>query len=155
MYKQMKDGEYKAEDVFGYCGATGLSITKKYGSSFIGESHEEQTSDKAVGHLHVELHKGEFKHETNQVKELADERIIDPIINFEKWVNEMLSKNTASPAVSEKQEGPIQQSKTVDFKEQKEIRQKEEKPSNLQSKTDNSVWVKIVEMLREWLKVKK
>ena len=88
MYKQMKDGEYKKEDVLGYCGATGLSLTKKYGICYIGKSHEEQTSDKAAPHLHVELHKGKFEHDTNRNKLLADERIIDPVINFEKWVGE-------------------------------------------------------------------
>ena len=82
----MKDGKYKEGDILGYCGATGLSITPKYGSSFIGESHEEQISDKAVPHLHVELHIGEFKHDTNNNKALADIRIIDPISNFEKWI---------------------------------------------------------------------
>ena len=88
MYKQMKDGEYKKGDVLGYCGATGISITSKYNKSYIGASHKEQASDKAVPHLHIELHKGEFKHNTNKSKKLAGERIIDPVSTFEKWINE-------------------------------------------------------------------
>lgn len=93
-HKKMKDGKYKEGDILGYCGATGLSVTQKYGVSYIGESDEEQTSDKAAPHLHVELHIGEYKHDTNQIKELADKRIIDPVSNFEKWLNEKpLTKN--------------------------------------------------------------
>lgn len=86
MNKEMKAGKYKEGDVLGYCGATGLSSTSKYGISYIGPSDNEQNSDRAVGHLHVELHKGEFKHDTNKVKSLARERIIDPICTFESWL---------------------------------------------------------------------
>lgn len=88
MYKQMKDGEYKEGGILGHCGSTGLSVTQKYGIFYIGQSHEEQVSDKAAPHLHAELHIGEFRHDTNKVKVLADMRIIDPISNFEKWINE-------------------------------------------------------------------
>lgn len=93
MYKQMRDGEYKEGDILGYCGATGLSITQKYGESYIGESHEKQISNKAVGHLHAELHKGEFQHDTNKIKALADERIIDPVTTFENWIANELQDN--------------------------------------------------------------
>jgi len=87
MYKEMKAGEYKEGDILGYCGATGLSV--KNGRSFnIGPSHEDQTSDGAVPHLHAELHLGEFKHDTNRNKDLAKKRIIDPVTQFEKWVTE-------------------------------------------------------------------
>jgi len=88
MYKEMKEGDYKEGDILGYCGATGYSITQRNGASYIGPSHEEQTSDKAVPHLHVELHKGEFKHDTNKNKILADKRIIDPVNTFEEWIKE-------------------------------------------------------------------
>jgi len=89
MYKEMKKGQYKEGDILGYCGATGLSVTTKHGTSYIGPSHEEQTSDRAVGHLHVELHKGKFKNDTNNNKELAKQRIIDPASTFEKWLGEI------------------------------------------------------------------
>lgn len=93
-YKKMKDGSYKEGDILGYCGATGLSVTQKYGVSYIGESDEEQLSDRAAPHLHAELHIGEYKHDTNRIKALADIRIIDPVSNFEKWLNEKpLTKN--------------------------------------------------------------
>lgn len=55
-------------------------------------AHKEQTSDKAVGHLHVELHTGEFKHDTNKSKALAKQRIIDPVSTFEKWIKEKKSE---------------------------------------------------------------
>ena len=94
MHKKMRDGKYKESDILGYCGATGLSITQRYGKSYIGESNEEQISDRAVPHLHAELHIGEYKDDTNRIKLLADKRIIDPISNFEKWLSEKsLSKN--------------------------------------------------------------
>lgn len=87
MFDALKGGKYKEGEVLGYCGATGLSITG--GSQVnIGPSHEEQNSPKAVPHLHVELHIGEFKHDTNKIKHLADQRIIDPVSTFEKWVKE-------------------------------------------------------------------
>lgn len=90
MYKEMEGKRYKEGDVLGYCGATGLSITRKYGTSYIGPTHEEQASDRAVGHLHVELHKGEFKHDTNKIKSLAKLRIIDPVPTFEEWMKEKI-----------------------------------------------------------------
>ncbi|MFH0892466.1 MAG: hypothetical protein V1867_06840 [Candidatus Falkowbacteria bacterium] len=94
MFKEMKVGKYSEGDILGYCGATGFSTSQKYGDIYTGQSEEEQNSDKAVPHLHVELHKGEFKHDTNNVKALADLRIIDPIINFENWVNSKPTNNT-------------------------------------------------------------
>lgn len=92
MYKEMRSGDYKEGDILGYCGATGLSITAGV-SNYIGPSHEEQVSNNAVPHLHIELHKGEYKHDTNSAKLLADQRIIDPISNFEKWINKLSLKN--------------------------------------------------------------
>src|SRR3990167_6712264 len=88
MYKELKAGKYKEGETLGYCGGTGLAVTSKYGTSYIGESHEEQTSDKAVPHLHVELHIGEYKHDTSTNKTLAQQRLIDPIPTFEQWLNE-------------------------------------------------------------------
>lgn len=94
MYKELKAGIYKEGDVLGYCGGTGLAVTQKYGVSYIGESIEEQTSDRAAPHLHVELHLGEYKHDTNKIKALAQKRLIDPVATFEKWINsESLIKN--------------------------------------------------------------
>lgn len=88
MYKEMENKEYREGEILGYCGATGLSVTSKYGVSYIGHSYDEQISDRAVGHLHVELHKGEFKHDTNRVNLLAKQRIIDPVSTFEEWIKE-------------------------------------------------------------------
>ena len=88
MYKELKAGKYKEGDMLGYCGGTGLAKTKKYGTSYIGESHEEQTSDRAVPHLHAELHLGEYKHDTNKDKTLAQKRLVDPVATFEGWLNE-------------------------------------------------------------------
>ncbi len=88
MYKELKAGKYKEGEILGYCGGTGLHITSKYGQSFIGPSEEEQSSDKSVPHLHVELHLGEYKHDTNKNKELALKRLIDPVKTFEKWLKE-------------------------------------------------------------------
>lgn len=51
----------------------------------------EQISDRAVPHLHVELHKGEYKHDTNTNKILAQQRLIDPVKTFEEWVGKTLS----------------------------------------------------------------
>lgn len=94
MYKELKAGNYKKGDSLGYCGGTGLAVTSKYGVSYIGESREEQTSDKAAPHLHAELHLGEYKHDTNKYKELAQKRLVDPVAIFEKWLNdESLTKN--------------------------------------------------------------
>lgn len=93
IFKEMKAGKYNEGDILGYCGATGLSITQKYGEVCIGETEEEQNSDKAVPHLHVELHKGEFKHDTNKTRALCDLRIIDPVSTFEKWLNEKKAEN--------------------------------------------------------------
>lgn len=106
MYKPMKDGKYKKGNILGYCGATGFSITNKYGKFYSGPSHEDQISDKAVPHLHVELHKGEFKHDTNKNKTLADKRIIDPVSNFEKWVNKVQPTNdkVIKPEIEEKKQ---------------------------------------------------
>ena len=92
MYKEMKNGTYKEGDILGYCGATGLSITSG-ASHCIGPSIEEQSSNKAVPHLHVELHKGEYKNDTNKSKILADQRIVDPVKYFEEWVNKLLKDN--------------------------------------------------------------
>lgn len=109
MYKQMKDGVYKKGDELGLCGSTGLSITQKHGMAYIGDSHEEQSSEKAVPHLHVELHKGEYQHDTNRVKELADERIIHPVSTFEAWVSEKTAeKEEPEPVVKEEKSTPIQ-----------------------------------------------
>lgn len=87
MYKELKAGKYKEGDILGYCGGTGLSV-KNGLTNYIGESHEEQTSDRAVPHLHVELHIGEYKHDTNKKRNLAKKRLIDPIKTFEQWLNE-------------------------------------------------------------------
>lgn len=92
MYKQMKEGEYKKGEILGYCGATGFCWTQKYKKSLIGQSHEEQTSDRAVAHLHVELHKDEFQFNTLKNKALAEKFLIDPISNFEKWVEEIKTR---------------------------------------------------------------
>ena len=70
MYKELRAGKYMEGEVLGYCGGTGLAVTQKYGQSYIGELHEDQLSDRAVPHLHVELHIGEYKHDTNKNKEL-------------------------------------------------------------------------------------
>ena len=88
MYKELKAGKYIEGDTLGYCGGTGLAVTSKYGTSYIGESHEEQTSDRAVPHLHAELHIDEYKHDTNTNKILAQQRLIDPVKTFEKWIGE-------------------------------------------------------------------
>jgi len=94
MYKELKAGKYKEGDILGYCGGTGLSVTAKYGESYIGESHEEQISDRAVPHLHVELHKGEYKHDTNRSKTLAQQRLLDPVSTFESWIDNNSVANT-------------------------------------------------------------
>lgn len=95
MYKVLKSGKYKEGDILGHCGGTGLAVTSKYGTSYIGESHEEQTSDRAVPHLHVELHIGEYKHDTNTNKILAQQRLLDPVKTLEKWLGETsLTKNS-------------------------------------------------------------
>lgn len=91
MYKAMKSGEYKEGDILGYCGATGLAISAGK-TIYIGESDEEQASNEAVPHLHVELHKGEFQHDTNKNLILARKRIIDPVSTFEEWIRQKDSK---------------------------------------------------------------
>ena len=142
MHKQMKDGEYKEGDILGHCGATGLSVTKKYGVSYIGKSYEEQVSDKAVPHLHVELHMGEFKHDTNKVKELADERIIDPVSNFEKLINEELLKNI-----------------TIKHNEVEEVIPKKQedfiKKDKIKKETSESIWDIIKRAIKNWTKRQK
>lgn len=86
MYKELKSGKYKEGDILGYCGGTGLSVRNNQ-TFYIGESHEEQSSDKAVPHLHVELHIGEYKHDTNKKTNLARKRLVDPVKTFEQWIN--------------------------------------------------------------------
>jgi len=87
MYKELKVGKYKEGDILGYCGGTGLSVrgNQKF---FIGPSHEEQASGGGVPHLHVELHIGEYKHDTNKKRDLAKKRLLDPIKTFEQWLGE-------------------------------------------------------------------
>lgn len=87
MHKELKAQTYKEGDTLGYCGGTGLAVTQKYGTSYIGESHEEQISDRAVPHLHAELHIGEYKHDTNTNKSLAQQRLLDPVKIFEQWTS--------------------------------------------------------------------
>ncbi len=88
MYRQLRAGTYKEGDVLGYCGGTGLAVTAKYGTSYIGPSDAEQNSDRAVPHLHAELHKGKYKHDTNLSAALARQRLLDPVETFEAWIRE-------------------------------------------------------------------
>jgi murein DD-endopeptidase MepM/ murein hydrolase activator NlpD len=88
MFKEMVSGDYKAGDVLGYCGATGLSVSSG-ASHCIGPSTEDQSSRYAVPHLHVELHKGEYKNDTNRIRSLAEQRLLDPVKYFEQWTNEI------------------------------------------------------------------
>jgi len=148
MYKQMKGGEYNEGDILGYCGATGSSKTKKYGLVNIGTSPEEQTSDKAVPHLHVELHKGEFQHTTNYDKKLADERIIDPIITFEKWISEGASKDAIDKPVLQDKGSPTQEE---DDSNAPRPELKEKKPPAFQRGTRKNKWTEIIDMIIKWL----
>ncbi|MFA6304535.1 MAG: M23 family metallopeptidase [Patescibacteria group bacterium] len=107
MYKELKAGKYKEGDILGYCGGTGLAVTGKYGTSYIGESHEEQTSDRAVPHLHAELHIGEYKHDTNKNKLLAQQRLIDPVKTFEKWLSETLTTQNNMTFYKEKDKSSV------------------------------------------------
>jgi hypothetical protein len=146
MYKQMEDGVYKKGDILGLCGATGLSITKKHGIAYIGDSHQEQSSEKAVPHLHIELHKGEYQHDTNHIKKLANERIIDPISTFEKWIKELSNKNMVVEKTKKKN--------TV-IQEEKKLEIQESKPKTtcyIKNKNTNVWWKEIIEIIVKLLK---
>lgn len=155
MYRQMKDGEYNEGDIMGYCGATGLSMTSKYGISYIGEMHEEQTSDRAVPHLHAELHKGEYQHDTNRVKELADKRTIDPVSIFEGWIKEESDKNKAQESIAKEKESSTEQVGVSDFQESRETKQKEERPQDSSNVKGRSAWEMIMDAVKEWLSHRK
>lgn len=155
MHKQMEDGEYKEGDIIGYCGATGLSVTRKYGNSYIGESHEEQISDRAVPHLHVELHKGEYQHDTNKVRKLADERTIEPISKFETWVKEEFKKKEMQKSIVNEEESTTNQAETSDLKEASEVKQKVRKSQDSVNIKNKSVLEIIIDALKKWLKSRK
>jgi len=154
MYNQMKDGEYREGDIIGHCGSTGLSVTKKYGNSYIGVSHEEQTSDRAVPHLHAELHKGEYQHDTNRVKELADERTLDPVSIFEEWIEEESIKNKVQEPTVE-QEGSTKQAVVSDFQEASEMKKEAENLQTSSNMKNGGVWEMIIDAIKEWFSLRK
>lgn len=106
MYKEMIGGDYKEGDILGYCGATGLSVSSG-ASHCIGPSIEDQSSKNAVPHLHVELHKGEYKNDTNRIRILAEQRLLDPIKYFEEWVKGLKNNKKTMEFFKEKGQSTV------------------------------------------------
>lgn len=101
MFKEMAGGDYKEGDILGYSGATGLSYVSG-ATHCTGPSPEEQSAKSAIPHLHVELHKGEYKNDTNKNKVLARQRLLDPIKFFEEWTGGKINNKKSMEFFKEK-----------------------------------------------------